>query len=318
MASSSTSSGTTTIGAPPAMKLTRENFLYWQTQVLPTLRGARVMGLLEGTDAAPSETLEVEDENKKKISVSNPAYDTWVTKDQQVVSFLVNSLSEDVLPHVFGLHHAVDVWRALHNMYSTQSKSRVSTLRGALTNTKKLDMTAQQYITKMKGFASELAAAGKTVDDDELKDYILNGLDGSFNSLVAAINAVPSTSLNDMCSQLLSYEPHQNSEETAANNTSNNATDQSNNTAENASTSSDPEADSGQKSPLDHVLPDSPAPGSTDRAASGPHQSAGAPSRLETSSAPASASASQSSAATSLRSPSTAEPGRVSLPVFFC
>jgi hypothetical protein len=148
------------------MKLTRENFLYWQTQVLPTLRGARVMGLLEGTDAAPPDTLEVEDENKKKVSVSNQAYDAWVTKDQQVVSFLVNSLSEDVLPHVFGLHHAVDVWSALHNMYSTQSKSRVSTLRGALTNTKKLDMIAQQYITKMKGFASELAAAGKTVDDD--------------------------------------------------------------------------------------------------------------------------------------------------------
>uniref|UniRef100_A0ACD5WFK3 Uncharacterized protein n=1 Tax=Avena sativa TaxID=4498 RepID=A0ACD5WFK3_AVESA len=56
----------------------------------------------------------------------------------------------------------------------------------------------------MKGFAAELAAAGKPVDDDELKDYILNGLDGNFNSLVAAINAVLTTSLSDMCSQLLS------------------------------------------------------------------------------------------------------------------
>jgi hypothetical protein len=69
-----------------------------------------------------------------------------------------------------------------------------------------MDMTAQHYITKMKGYASELATAGKTVDDDELKDYILNDLDGSFNSLVAAINDVPSTSLNDTCTQLLSCE----------------------------------------------------------------------------------------------------------------
>ncbi|KAM0877932.1 hypothetical protein ACQ4PT_035216 [Festuca glaucescens] len=121
-----------------------------------------------------------------------------------VVSFLVNSLSEEVLPHVFGCTHASDVWRALQELYTSQSKSRVSTLRGALTNTKKQDMTAQQFITKMKGYASELAAAGKPVDDDELKDYILNGLDGNFNALVAAINDVPSTSLNDMCSQLLS------------------------------------------------------------------------------------------------------------------
>jgi hypothetical protein len=67
-------------------------------------------------------------------------------------------------------------------------------------------MTAQQYITKMKGYASELATAGKIVDDDELKDYIMNGLDGSYNGFVAALKIVPSTTLNDMCSQLLSYE----------------------------------------------------------------------------------------------------------------
>jgi hypothetical protein len=36
---------------------------------------------------------------------------------------------------------------------------RVSNIFGALTNTKKLDMTTQQYITKMKGFDSELATA---------------------------------------------------------------------------------------------------------------------------------------------------------------
>jgi hypothetical protein len=91
-------------------------------------------------------------------------------------------------------------------MYSTQSKSRVSTLRGNLTNTKKLDMTAQQYVTKMKGFASALAAAGKPVDDDELKDYILNGLDGTFNSLVVVIRVIPTITTHDMCSQLLSHE----------------------------------------------------------------------------------------------------------------
>ncbi|KAK1686807.1 hypothetical protein QYE76_047655 [Lolium multiflorum] len=58
----------------------------------------------------------------------------------------------------------------------------------------------------MKGFAAELAAAGKKFDDDELKDYILNGLDGSYTPLVTSINANPSTTLGDMCSQLLSYE----------------------------------------------------------------------------------------------------------------
>jgi hypothetical protein len=43
----------------------------------------------------------------------------------------------DVLAHVFGLTNAAAVWHALNEMYSSQSKSRVSTIRGALTNTKK-------------------------------------------------------------------------------------------------------------------------------------------------------------------------------------
>jgi hypothetical protein len=43
----------------------------------------------------------------------------------------------------------------------------------------------------MKGFASELATAGKTVDDDELKDYMMNGLDGSYNGFVASLKVVP-------------------------------------------------------------------------------------------------------------------------------
>nr|XP_051221145.1 uncharacterized protein LOC127339321 [Lolium perenne] len=164
------------------------------------------MSLLDGSDCCPAEFLDAEDSEKKPIKIPNPAYDTWIMRDQQVVSYLVNSLAEDVLPHVFGLSTASTVWRALNNLYEAQSKSRVSTICGALTNTKKLDMTSQQYITKMEEYASELAAAGKPVDDDELKDYIMNGLDGSFNNLVAAINAVPSTSLHDMCSQILSCE----------------------------------------------------------------------------------------------------------------
>jgi hypothetical protein len=32
------------------------------------------MELLDGSDSAPTKTMEVEDENKKKITIPNPAY----------------------------------------------------------------------------------------------------------------------------------------------------------------------------------------------------------------------------------------------------
>ena len=49
----------------------------------------------------------------------------------------------------------------------------------------------------MKSCAFELTTTGKKVDDDELKDYILNSLDGDYNPLIASINIVPSTTLTE-------------------------------------------------------------------------------------------------------------------------
>ena len=45
------------------------------------------MGLLDDTDCVPYETLEVEDDGKKKITMKNPAYVTWIAWDQQMLHF---------------------------------------------------------------------------------------------------------------------------------------------------------------------------------------------------------------------------------------
>jgi hypothetical protein len=55
--------------------------------------------------------------------------------------------------------------------------ANVTHLHAALSNTKKINMTADQYVAKMKGFATELIATGRTIDNDELCDHILSGLD---------------------------------------------------------------------------------------------------------------------------------------------
>ena len=94
-------------------------------------------------------------------------------------------------------------------LFSSQSKAQINTLRSSLANTKKQDMKADKFITTMKGFAMELAAAGKKIDDDELKGYILNGLGRDYTPFVASQNAAPNTTLADMCSQLTAYDQRQ-------------------------------------------------------------------------------------------------------------
>jgi hypothetical protein len=97
--------------------------------------------------------------------VENPAYSNWIARDQQVLRWLLNALSPDVLVHVIGLETSSRVWAALNSHVSVASKSRVQQLRGALNDTKKHDLSVEKFFAKMKTLASELAAAGKPLDD---------------------------------------------------------------------------------------------------------------------------------------------------------
>jgi hypothetical protein len=46
------------IGNPPTEKITRGNHLLWKTQVLPALRGARLLGIADGSEPAPPEMMD--------------------------------------------------------------------------------------------------------------------------------------------------------------------------------------------------------------------------------------------------------------------
>jgi hypothetical protein len=50
--------------------------------MLPALRGARVLDLVEGTDVAPEKTMEIEDKEGKELRVENTEYAAWYTRDQ--------------------------------------------------------------------------------------------------------------------------------------------------------------------------------------------------------------------------------------------
>jgi hypothetical protein len=156
------------------------------------------MGLLDGTNQEPPQTIEAEDSGKNKIQVASPDYIAWIARDQLVMRWLLISLSPDILSHVLGVESTAAAWTAINGMFTTASRTKAQHLRGELNDTRKLSMTADQYYTKMKGFASELPALGKPIENDELLGYLLHGLDKvEYNSLITMINANPGTTLEE-------------------------------------------------------------------------------------------------------------------------
>lgn len=213
--SSSTLSSSAVLGHPVSEKLSRDNFLVWRAQVLPAVRGAQLTGYLDGTKEVPSPEITVEKkvgDDLVKESVNNPAYSQWIAHDQQVLGYLLSTLSREVLVQVAHLESARQVWTAINEMFSSQSKARIIQIRAQLARELKGDSSAAAYFTKMKGLADEMAAAGKKLDDDDIVSYILGGLDADYNPLVASVSSKDYISLSDLYAQLLSFEAHLNNQ----------------------------------------------------------------------------------------------------------
>ena len=197
-----TSSAIISINHQVSEKLTRENFLLWRAQVLPRLKGAQLFGFLDGTTTAPARTITVESQ-----VVANPAFALWEAQDQEILGYLLNSLSKEVLIQVAALTSSKAVWDAIGSMFTSTSRSRINNLRIALANGRKENKTVAAYFAEMKSYTEELATDGKPLAEDELISYILAGLDENYNPLVSALDARPEeVSLDELFAQMSNFD----------------------------------------------------------------------------------------------------------------
>ena len=97
------------IGFPIIEKLTKTNLVFWKAKVLPTIREVQLKDLLDAT-ATPSPK-EVDDKDGDRIvKVPNPDYTKWVALDQQVLSYLLTTMSREGLAQVATAKTAAELW----------------------------------------------------------------------------------------------------------------------------------------------------------------------------------------------------------------
>jgi hypothetical protein len=145
-------------------KLSKNNHAAWKAQVLAAVRGARLMGHLTGHAAAPP--MEVDQKvGDKVVKTPNPEYEDWYATDQQVLGFILGSLTKEVLPQVSAKETAAELWEALEVIYASKTRARAVNTRVALATTQKGNQSITEYVGKMRSLADEMAAAGRRLDD---------------------------------------------------------------------------------------------------------------------------------------------------------
>ena len=164
-ASSSTFAGSPSsrlFGNPPmaqivTVKLNRDNYLLWKTQVIPILRGHQILGYVDGLQPAPA-MLVPETEAAGAPMVANPAYLLWYTQDQLILFALLSTLSPEVLAWTLGLASSAAVWSTVERMFSSLSLTKVTHIPRQLALIQKKDMSMADYYGRVKSLGDQLAA----------------------------------------------------------------------------------------------------------------------------------------------------------------
>jgi hypothetical protein len=106
-------------GQTISKKLTKNNHGLWKMQVLTIIRGVGLEGYLTGDTSPPPPTIRVKNpDDKEETIVPNPDPQTWKVMDQQILGFLLSSMTKDVLSQVTACRTTNETWKMIEGYRS--------------------------------------------------------------------------------------------------------------------------------------------------------------------------------------------------------
>ena len=100
----------------------------WEGQFLFALRGAQVVHCLDPSIQPPKKFIIAKDEKKLDVAaktsdkppVLNPEFEQWEAKDQQVLGYLLTSLSREIGSQVTNMTTAAGAWASIKTLHTSQ------------------------------------------------------------------------------------------------------------------------------------------------------------------------------------------------------
>jgi hypothetical protein len=139
--------------------------------------------------------------------VSNLAYERWCDQDQQMLSGLLSSMTEDVLRDIIAAKSSREVWDSLEMKFTSSTKARTVQIRVELATVKKRDMFAAGFFCKITSLIVELVATDAPLRDEEVLTYLLAGLLTDYDPFVTSMTIkAEALSLDDVFAHLVAFE----------------------------------------------------------------------------------------------------------------
>ncbi|RVX23186.1 Retrovirus-related Pol polyprotein from transposon RE1 [Vitis vinifera] len=166
------------------------------------LIGYDLQKFIDGSHPAPPTTI-----TTNNVVSTNPTYQTWLRQDKLLFGALVGTLSSTLVPLITQSKTSYEAWQILANTYARPSRGHIKQLKDHLKNITKGSQSIIDYMQSIKTRADELAALGKPLDQEDLIEKVLEGLDENYQSIIDAVNGRDSTiSFDELHEKLINKE----------------------------------------------------------------------------------------------------------------
>lgn len=183
------------------LKLSKSNLLLWKSQIVPLVKSLGVFNHLAGVDI-PLQTIKVDE----KLEI-NPAYTVWTNNDGLLTTWLIGTISEEVLLDLEDASSAHNIWQSIENMMLPQSKEKEILLTDSLMSLTKGSMTLEQYLRTFKGLCDNLTAIGKPLDETIKVFNLARGLGPRYKDFrMVMLSKPPYPSYNQFILSLQNHE----------------------------------------------------------------------------------------------------------------
>lgn len=165
-------------------KLTPTNYITWSFQIKTLLQGYGLHDNVDDKHVLPSKTI-----TSNNTTTPNPSYTSWMRQGNLILSALVGILSTNLQPLIARSTATLFTWKTLVDTYSTPSRVHIRKLKEQHKHVTKGSKSISKYMQPIKTLDDTLAIMGKSVDEEDLVDKVLDGLGNEFKSISDAANA---------------------------------------------------------------------------------------------------------------------------------
>ncbi|GFQ04152.1 hypothetical protein PHJA_002559100 [Phtheirospermum japonicum] len=157
------------------IKLTQSNFPSWLTHLCALLNGFSLISHIDGSSLSPN-------------SVTDPGgYLRWFKQDQLLIAAILGSVSPDIFPIISTASTAADTFSKLSAAFASKSRAHVMFLRTSLTNSSLEGKSITEFVNHIKSLSDELGLIDRSVKNNDLTIYIVNGLTPEYRDIVSAV-----------------------------------------------------------------------------------------------------------------------------------